>query len=182
MKGRIEREVTLNLLALRGLRGGATDTDHVRRYLLGLTLLAATSEMDLFLREGCLLRYGGKEDVDTEGHSCWRTVTIHKGCRSTPKPVESAAMSVRSGGVVVQALRHAVVHLHPEMIRVQREPVEAKGERTDKFAEGPRFSRHRLWHVEVQFPERIPGALVIGDGRFLRLGRMRPLSGRIKLV
>lgn len=62
VKGRIEREVTVNLLALRGLRGGDKDKDgaeakHVRQYLLGLTLLAATQEMDLFLREGCLLRY-----------------------------------------------------------------------------------------------------------------------------
>jgi CRISPR-associated protein Csb1 len=63
VKGRIEREVTVNLLALRGLRGGASNTNDVRRYLLGLTLLAATSEMDLFLREGCLLRYRGKDDV-----------------------------------------------------------------------------------------------------------------------
>jgi CRISPR-associated protein Csb1 len=60
VKGRIEREVTVNLLALRGLRGGDKDNDetnHVRCYLLGLTLLAAIQEMDLFLREGCLLRY-----------------------------------------------------------------------------------------------------------------------------
>lgn len=66
-RGRIEREVTVNLLALRGLRGrdeGQDATDHVRRYLLGLTLLAAIQEMDLFLREGCLLRYArADEDV-----------------------------------------------------------------------------------------------------------------------
>jgi len=34
----------------------------VRRYLLGLTLLAATQEMDLFLREGCLLRYASTDE------------------------------------------------------------------------------------------------------------------------
>lgn len=62
-KGRIEREVTVNLLALRGLRGADDpETSCVRRYLLGLTLLAATSEMDLFLREGCLLRYARNDD------------------------------------------------------------------------------------------------------------------------
>ncbi len=60
VKGQIEREVTVNLLALRGLRGSDKDTDKteaLRRYLLGLALLAAIQEMDLFLREGCLLRY-----------------------------------------------------------------------------------------------------------------------------
>ncbi len=67
VKDRIEREVTVNLLALRGLRGGDKDKDgteakYVRRYLLGLTLLAATQEMDLFLREGCLLRYACTDD------------------------------------------------------------------------------------------------------------------------
>ena len=67
VKKGIEREVTVNLLALRGLRGGdknadGTETKHVRSYLLGLTLLAATQEMDLFLREGCLLRYAGTAD------------------------------------------------------------------------------------------------------------------------
>lgn len=68
VKGRIQREVTINLVALRGLRGDDTGankatTGHVRRYLLGLALLAATTEMDLFLREGCLLRYASDQDV-----------------------------------------------------------------------------------------------------------------------
>jgi CRISPR-associated protein Csb1 len=67
VKGRIEREVTVNLLALRGLRGGdegkgGTEARYVRQYLLGLTLLAATQEMDLFLREGCLLRYARNDE------------------------------------------------------------------------------------------------------------------------
>lgn len=61
--GRIEREVTVNLIALRSLRGkGPEETKHIQKYLLGLSLLAATAEIDLFLREGCHLRYAG-EDV-----------------------------------------------------------------------------------------------------------------------
>jgi CRISPR-associated protein Csb1 len=65
VKGRIEREITVNLLALRGLHGDSKvkdETDNVRRYLLGLALLAALQDMDMFLREGCLLRYASNND------------------------------------------------------------------------------------------------------------------------
>lgn len=65
VKGRIEREITVNLLALRGLRGDTKvkdETDNVRRYLLGLALLAALQDMDMFLREGCLLRHARNND------------------------------------------------------------------------------------------------------------------------
>lgn len=67
VKGPIERQVIVNLVALRGLRGaGDTETPHVRRYLLGLTLLAASADMALFLREGALLRYA--EDTNDMWH------------------------------------------------------------------------------------------------------------------
>jgi CRISPR-associated protein Csb1 len=57
VKGRIERQVTINLLALRTLQGkDETSTQAIRKYLLGLTLLAASTEQDFFLREGCLLK------------------------------------------------------------------------------------------------------------------------------
>jgi CRISPR-associated protein Csb1 len=63
VKGRIEREVTVNLVALRGLRGADDGkTTAIRKYLLGLSLMAATADIELFLREGCLLRYA--EDGD----------------------------------------------------------------------------------------------------------------------
>lgn len=61
-KGAIERDVTINLVALRGIRGkGATETLEVQKYLLGLALLAATADLELFLREGCLLRYANDD-------------------------------------------------------------------------------------------------------------------------
>lgn len=63
VKGEVRRDVTVNLLALRQLRGVDDErTREIRRYLLGLSLLAATYEMDLFLREGCLLRYHDESD------------------------------------------------------------------------------------------------------------------------
>lgn len=61
-KGAIERDVTINLIALRGIRGkDATETTAVQKYLLSLALLAATADLELFLREGCLLRYASDD-------------------------------------------------------------------------------------------------------------------------
>jgi CRISPR-associated protein Csb1 len=72
-KGSIEREVTVNLVALRGLRGTLPDpkdgskrvdaSGDIRKYLLALSLTAATADVDLFLREGCLLRYAQNGDT-----------------------------------------------------------------------------------------------------------------------
>ena len=63
VRGRIEREVTVNLVALRGLRGEDPEaTACIQKYLLGLSLLAATADIDLFLREGCNLRCAGEDE------------------------------------------------------------------------------------------------------------------------
>ncbi|GDY13102.1 type I-U CRISPR-associated protein Cas7 [Planctomycetota bacterium] len=60
--GSIERDVTVNLVALRGIRGGnPAETTQVQKYLLGLALLAANADLELFLREGCLLRYANDD-------------------------------------------------------------------------------------------------------------------------
>jgi CRISPR-associated protein Csb1 len=62
VRGDIEREVTVNLLALRNLKGkDDAATRQIRNYLLGLSLIAATEDLDLFLREGCLLRYAAPD-------------------------------------------------------------------------------------------------------------------------
>ena len=56
--GRIEREITINLVALRAIHGAdEADTKSIRQYLLSLALIAATADIDLYLREGCHLRY-----------------------------------------------------------------------------------------------------------------------------
>ena len=49
-RGPIERHITVNLVALRRLKGEA-----LRRYVLGLSLVAATAPLDPFLRQGCLI-------------------------------------------------------------------------------------------------------------------------------
>lgn len=52
-RGPIQRDVTVNLIALRRL--GGAERDAVRHYILGLALVAATAPQEPFLRQGCLL-------------------------------------------------------------------------------------------------------------------------------
>lgn len=54
-RGPIERHITVNLIALRRLRGDAENSQALRRYILGLVLVSATEPLDGFLRQGCLL-------------------------------------------------------------------------------------------------------------------------------
>lgn len=55
-RGPIVRDVTVNLVALRRLSATTPeDTAKLRRYILGLCLVAATEPLDGFLRQGCLL-------------------------------------------------------------------------------------------------------------------------------
>lgn len=52
----IEQDITINLIALRRLQADTPeDTVKLRRYLLSLSLVAATAPLDGFLRQGCLL-------------------------------------------------------------------------------------------------------------------------------
>lgn len=53
-RGPIVRHVTINLVALRRLHA-ASNVEALRRYVLGLCLVAATEPLDGFLRQGCLL-------------------------------------------------------------------------------------------------------------------------------
>ena len=53
-RGAIVRDVTINLVALRRLHA-ATAPEALRKYILGLCLVAATEPLDGFLRQGCLL-------------------------------------------------------------------------------------------------------------------------------
>ena len=134
------------------------------------------------------LRHYGLEDATRQ--RVWRTVTpavlpesaqrrridpAHKN-QQAKAGNERRQEQVRAAAAVCQALRHAGVRLRPARIQVQREPFESNGERVETFAAGTRFSKHRLWHVEIGLPDAISGPLVIGDGRFLGLGIMAPLQ------
>lgn len=65
-RGPIQRDVTVNLIALRRLKGG--DSLALRRYIFGLALVAAVEPIDGFLRAGCLLA------PDPEDESKWERV------------------------------------------------------------------------------------------------------------
>lgn len=68
-RGAIERQVTINLLALRRLRASRDDeTKKLRAYLLGLALVTATAPLDGYLRQGCLLV------VEDQEASQWKAV------------------------------------------------------------------------------------------------------------
>lgn len=79
-----------------------------------------------------------------------------------------------AAGAVLSALRHAGLTERPLSIRVQREPFAAQGTQAEAFAQGTRFSKHALWHVEIGFARPVSGPLVLGNGRFCGLGLMRP--------
>jgi len=130
-----------------------------------------------------LHRYGLE---DHRHHRVWRTVTpaaLPEDARRrridparTPKGGnERAAEQMRAVAAVGQALRHAGVRAAVEAVRVQREPFEGNGARVEAFADGTRFDKHRLWHVEIVFAAPLSGPLVLGDGRFLGLGVMAPV-------
>ncbi|PKD41022.1 type I-U CRISPR-associated protein Cas7 [Methylomonas sp. Kb3] len=63
-RGPITRQVTINLIALQSIKGDSEEsTRQLKRYLLGLALVAATAETELYLREGCLLRCADDADI-----------------------------------------------------------------------------------------------------------------------
>ncbi len=80
----------------------------------------------------------------------------------------------RAAGAIAQSLRHVGMREGIASVRVQREPFDLRGSRAEEFAAGTRFCKHGLWHVELTFETPVCGPLVIGNGRFLGLGVMRP--------
>ena len=64
VRDRIEREITLNLVALRRLEGGNKEkTQQIRRYILSLALMAGNADIDLFLRSGCQFSIATESDT-----------------------------------------------------------------------------------------------------------------------
>ena len=82
-RGPIERQVTVNLVALRRLNGGEQGQE-LRRYILGLSLLAASAPLDGFLRQGCLLT------PDPDGPSSW--VAVQRDGRREPVELDDSVL------------------------------------------------------------------------------------------
>ena len=130
--------------------------------------------------------YGMKRD----DYRLWRSVTPlalpDRVARRRIDP-EQKVVQAKSGNergqeeicavdAVHAALRHAGIDTPVELIRVQREPFAAKGVHAEAFAAGTRFSKRRLWHAEIAFSTRCVGPLMIGDGRYVGLGLLAPVS------
>lgn len=116
------------------------------------------------------------------GFCVWRTVTPIALQVRRPHGRKNGSERVATehdvAMAVVQALRHAEISSRPVSIRVQREPFEGKGVRAEAFTYGERFSADRLHHVEIVFAEPRSGPIVVGNGRYLGLGLMRPVRGK----
>lgn len=156
----------------------------------GLSLDAGRSDASPRLvpaaERGMLWHYGVEGDKPAR---VWRTVTPaalpQRAARRRIDPArrraeakagtEQAEEERKAVFAAAQALRHAGISVRPLAISVQREPFEAKEARAEAFARGTRFAKERLWHVEVEFAEAMSGPLVLGDGRYLGLGLMRPV-------
>lgn len=98
------------------------------------------------------------------------------GVNGTKTAKERCDEEQRAITAIVQALRHSGVTARPNRIDVQREPFQRRGARAERFAAGTRFPKETLWHVAVTFTEPVSGPLVLGDGRYLGLGLMRPID------
>jgi len=86
-QGGIRREAILNLVALRALSGPDADsTKKVRRYVLGLSLVALLARSQKFLREGCLL-------VPIENRSAEAQVIDRTGARTKLEVTEELALA-----------------------------------------------------------------------------------------
>ena len=93
--GHIRRDAIINLVALRSLGVTRKENEGVektrnrllslRRYLLGLALLALTEPQNGFLREGCQL-------VPDETKPTQWSVVKHDGTKDTPPTMESASV------------------------------------------------------------------------------------------
>jgi CRISPR-associated protein Csb1 len=81
-RGPILRDVTINLVALRRLRASKNESA-LRKYILGLCLVAATEPLDGFLRQGCLL-------VPKPDQSSWQEVA-RAGTRTQANLTNDAA-------------------------------------------------------------------------------------------
>lgn len=164
--------------------------------LSGLRIKAGEAENTLLVRSDDLsmLRHYGIETGD--GHTLWRSVTPvvlpEAVARRRVDPDqrradwkagrERADEESRASDAVLQALRHVDERAPVESIRVQRESYSSKGVRAETFAEGTRFAKERLWHVEIRFRRLVEGPLVLGDGRYLGLGLLAPVPGHVDML
>lgn len=155
----------------------------------GLTLFEGKPEETMLVIAEDLSMLDHYAVASGKSHRLWRSVTpvvlppeaarrrIDPALRSeqAKSGTERLQEEQRAGAALVQALRHADIPGRLESLHLQREPFSAKGLRAEAFAEGTRFAKERLWHVEIRFSSPREGPIVIGDGRYLGLGVLAPV-------
>jgi CRISPR-associated protein Csb2 len=158
--------------AFSGLETVDPETGVVGPFLL----TRAESDNMLSHYEGPSRRWRSVTAVALPETASRRRIDPHRRGEEAKSAGERAAEEDRAVAAVHIALRRAGVRGMATAVRLQREPFEARGARAESFAEGTRFAKERLWHVELELDRSIRGPLVIGDGRFLGLGLMAPLT------
>lgn len=123
-----------------------------------------------------LLHYGIEAEQPTR---VWRTVTpIALPLKPTHGVLTGIERVIKENEIQYaarQALRHSGLASKAQVVKIQREPFDGKGERATEFAFGNRFPAYRLYHLEIAFDEPLAGPIIIGDGRYFGLGLMQPL-------
>lgn len=122
-----------------------------------------------------MLRHYG---VENRSARRWQTVT--PAALPARRPAgkiggdKRAKAEAHAAAAVADALRHAGHDPAGIAVRVQREPFHLKGLRAEAFG-ADRFGNRALRHIEIRFPRPVRGPVVIGNGRWLGLGLMRPV-------
>lgn len=109
----------------------------------------------------------------------WRTVTPGAiGNHDTTSFVRRSGSEryAYEAGVAIevrQAIRHAGITIRVNNVRVQAEPWSERGCKTSEY-DADRFGTRALYHISIEFADPIAGPIIIGNGRMLGLGVMRP--------
>ena len=181
-RGRADHNLSISTIAVECIHGGSVDADQLMQGIEGLRVVHGSrgNALDVVLTSTKKSAYG--EWIERSSH-VFRSVTPvvlpdvdgHRfGTLSERALSVRVSKRQRLSARVAQSLRHAHVRTRPSAIRVQREALQRGGIRAENFADGSRFSERSLWHLELRFRERVPGPLVLGNGRFCGLGVMQP--------
>jgi CRISPR-associated protein Csb1 len=118
--GPITRDLTVNLVALRRLGG----PPELRRYLLGLSLVAATEPQDPFLRQGCVL-------VPDEEHPAAWTMIHRNGHREAVSMAPEEALAWAVAQAEAFGVKEArVVPFDPKLATADAAKAKKKKEKT----------------------------------------------------
>lgn len=123
-RGPIVRDVTINLIALRRLMA-KDKSNELRRYILGLCLVAATEPLDGFLRQGCLLT------PDPDKPAAW-TMVARTGARSSVALTSDIARSYAKGAAAAFGVGEPRTVKFDKALAKADLPQEGKAKKTGK--------------------------------------------------